>query len=77
MPAISDHQMGFATASRIQANLSAEPIEVGPGVVIPQTVSIGVANWDGNESPEGLEIRADLAMYEAKRQGRNRVVSAP
>ena len=75
MPATSDDQMGFATATRIQQNLSSDPFEVS-GIRLAQTVSIGVANWDGRESQEGLEIRADLAMYEAKRLGRNRVVRA-
>ncbi len=38
-----------------------------------QTVSIGVACWDGRESPEALQRRADEVMYYAKEQGRNRV----
>jgi diguanylate cyclase (GGDEF)-like protein/PAS domain S-box-containing protein len=37
-----------------------------------QTCSAGVAYWDGDESPEGLVSRADQALYEAKRLGRNR-----
>ncbi len=41
-----------------------------------QTVSIGVATWDGEESPESLERRADVAMYEAKDSGRNCVMVA-
>jgi two-component system cell cycle response regulator len=66
-----------STASRIQEKLDKEMIEVLPGVHIRQTVSIGVATWDGRESPEALEARADKAMYEGKRQGRNRVIIAP
>lgn len=65
-----------STASRIQEKLDKEMIEVLPGVSIRQTVSIGVATWDNRESPEELETRADKAMYEGKRQGRNRVVIA-
>jgi diguanylate cyclase (GGDEF)-like protein/PAS domain S-box-containing protein len=47
-------------------------------VVIPaaQTSSAGVAYWDGHESAEALTGRADLALYQAKRAGRDRVVTA-
>jgi len=42
-----------------------------------ETVSIGVARWDGRQSPEQLIGVADGALYQAKHQGRNRVVAAP
>ena len=38
------------------------------------TLSIGVAEYRPHESLEQLVARADAALYEAKRQGRNRVV---
>jgi diguanylate cyclase (GGDEF)-like protein len=41
-----------------------------------QSVSIGVATWDGRESADSLVCRADKALYDAKRAGRNRVVLA-
>jgi diguanylate cyclase (GGDEF)-like protein len=44
---------------------------------LAQTVSAGVACWDKAESAEALLARADLALYQAKRNGRNRVVAAP
>jgi diguanylate cyclase (GGDEF)-like protein len=40
------------------------------------TVSIGVATWDGREDADSFEQRADGALYQAKREGRNRVVAA-
>ena len=41
-----------------------------------ETVSIGVAQWDGRQSPEELIGVADGALYQAKHRGRNRVVAA-
>jgi len=41
-----------------------------------QTCSAGVAYWNGDESPDALIARADTALYEAKRAGRDRIVTA-
>jgi diguanylate cyclase (GGDEF)-like protein len=45
-------------------------------VVTPlgQTFSAGVARWSGEEAPERLVGRADQALYQAKNEGRNRVL---
>ena len=40
------------------------------------TTSIGVAEWQPPEPAERLMLRADRALYAAKRQGRDRVASA-
>ena len=40
-----------------------------------ETVSAGIAEWDGIESAGELLIRADRALYEAKRNGRNRTIA--
>lgn len=42
-----------------------------------QTVSIGLASWDGSESIEDLVARADAALYRAKAAGRDRIRRAP
>ena len=46
------------------------------GADIPVSVSIGVAQWTGQETVEKLLARADAALYTAKRSGRNQVVAA-
>jgi two-component system, cell cycle response regulator len=75
MPATSATQ-AHATGNRIQQTLAGEELDIEGGFRIRQTVSVGIATWDQRETPEQLERRADVAMYEAKRLGRNRVVVA-
>lgn len=40
------------------------------------TASLGVAQWNGREAASAWLHRADLALYEAKHQGRDRLVVA-
>jgi diguanylate cyclase (GGDEF)-like protein len=61
-----------AIADRVRGHVSCDPIVVGEARVA-QTVSIGVATWDGRESADALQRRADDAMYDAKQLGRDRV----
>jgi len=42
-----------------------------------QTCSIGVASWNGQETAQQLTTRADAALYQAKRAGRDRISNAP
>ena len=60
-------------AERVRREVAERPIEAGEARVA-QTASIGVATWDGRETPQALEKRADAAMYVAKAEGRDRVV---
>ena len=41
------------------------------------TISIGLALWDGEQTPQMLINRADEALYQAKRSGKNQTVIAP
>ena len=48
----------------------------GGNQTIAITCSIGVAEWESGDTLDSLLRRADVALYEAKRSGRNRVVAA-
>ncbi len=65
----------IAVARRIRDALDRAPAATTTAEV-RRTVSIGVATWNGAETAEAFEARADAAMYEAKRAGRNRVAEA-
>ncbi len=72
MPATTLEQ-AKATAERIRRRIGESPFDAGSGEALKQTVSLGVATWDGRESPEAFEKRADQALYGAKHMGRDRV----
>jgi len=68
--------VGCLAAERLRRNIAASPFRV-PGLAEPLevTVSIGVASSAGAEDTAELLLkRADEALYEAKRGGRNRVI---
>lgn len=61
-------------AERLRAAIAASPCRMADGKVVPFTVSVGVATLEpADESLAALMDRADQGMYQAKRQGRNRV----
>jgi diguanylate cyclase (GGDEF)-like protein len=59
-------------ANRMRLALMRTKLEI-QGKVIPLSASFGAAVLGRNERPDDLVRRADAAMYEAKRLGRNRV----
>ncbi|KQM59951.1 MULTISPECIES: ligand-binding sensor domain-containing diguanylate cyclase [unclassified Sphingomonas] len=63
----------MATAERVRAAVADRPI-VANGVEVAVTVSGGIAVATGDTSPAELLHRADVALYRAKRDGRDRVV---
>ncbi|TDG21873.1 sensor domain-containing diguanylate cyclase [Paraburkholderia silviterrae] len=65
-----------ALARRIQDRIAREPLECGAGTVA-LTVSIGVTQMHaGDPSAEAALSRSDVALYRAKKDGRNRIECA-
>ncbi|PLP99375.1 sensor domain-containing diguanylate cyclase [Cupriavidus pauculus] len=69
------------TAERIRASIAAEPVKFN-GQTIAITTSVGVAQMTPAElaASDSIEIalaRADQALYQSKRNGRNQVSVAP
>ncbi len=64
-------------AERIRAQIADTPFVVGrEGRTVQVTVSVGVSSLlKGPDSVAALMKRADVALYEAKTGGRNRVVA--
>ncbi|MGB8274354.1 MAG: PleD family two-component system response regulator [Alphaproteobacteria bacterium] len=63
-------------AERLRSTCAEEPFQVSdPPKCINVTISVGgVLSGSASETPESILKRADEALYEAKRQGRNRIV---
>ena len=68
----TDLEQAVAVADRVRAALAGCHIEPLPD---PVTASFGVAELAAGEQGDALLGRADGALYEAKRSGRNRVVA--
>ena len=71
----TDQERALALAERIRRSVAERAFDDDAGPPVRQTVSIGVATWDGRESAEDLLHRADMALYAAKSAGRDRVWS--
>jgi diguanylate cyclase (GGDEF)-like protein len=66
---------GAMVAERVRRVVGASPIEL-PGHLVPVTCSVGVGVAETAMDLDALIQRADEALYEAKRAGRDRVVVA-
>jgi diguanylate cyclase len=64
-------------AARLLERVAAAVVTTPGGQPLTFTVSIGLTEHVPPESVEALVERADRAMYQAKSQGRNRVVTLP
>ena len=67
-----DEGMLVKLADRIRAAIANLSVPTG-NVTLRVTASVGLAVWDRDETAEEFFRRADRKLYQAKRQGRNRV----
>src|SRR5690554_4225747 len=73
---VNDHSAAKA-ADNIRRAIVAETFRLPQDVTMHLTVSLGLAVYNGHPDYQQLLRRADDALYEAKNNGRNRVVIAP
>ena len=73
----TDRDLACVVAERLRQRIAAEPFPIGGGrQPLTVTVSVGIASLDSvQDTPETILKRADLALYRAKNDGRNRVVA--
>ena len=72
-----DAAQAHKVAEKLRLCIAETPVMLAAGENITVTASLGVALSDGHPDYERIIQRADAALYEAKRTGRNRVVQAP
>ncbi|MEX1179610.1 MAG: PleD family two-component system response regulator [Cucumibacter sp.] len=71
----TDLSFAQAVAERVRHSMASQPIEAGAEAPLNITVSVGVAlNESPDDTPDTVLKRADISLYRAKREGRNRVV---
>ena len=59
---------------RVRTHVADGPVHTGNGSALDVTVSVGAAA--GSNDPDALLRAADASLYEAKRTGRNKVITA-
>ncbi len=71
-----DQAEAYRIAEKLRQKVAATSVELD-GRQISVSISIGISQFDGAETPSQTVNRADIALYAAKNGGRNRVEIAP
>ncbi len=72
-----DHKHAVQIAEKLRARVEQAEFQVNESTPLRVTISVGVAMHTGHPDYRHIINRADEALYEAKRSGRNRVCVAP
>lgn len=74
----TDAARAYEASERLRKAVETAPFAISHADgVIHKTVSIGYATMMENDTPETLLKRADMALYQAKNAGRNKVLPLP
>jgi two-component system cell cycle response regulator len=71
----SNLEDAIEVADHMRESISGLAVGVGSEIV-EVTCSFGAAEWQPGDTVDSILRRADMALYEAKRMGRNRVIAA-
>ena len=63
-------------AEKLRALVAEEDFRLPRGITLNITISIGLAQYSGHPDPQALLNKADDALYQAKREGRNKIIVA-
>ncbi|MBS1984398.1 MAG: GGDEF domain-containing protein [Bdellovibrionales bacterium] len=67
-------EQSCASLEHLRRTIASTPVKLEDGRKLNLSASIGASNWNTDSALLSATARADAAVYQAKRQGRNQVV---